>query len=374
MMRFGLFGTPLLLAVMAIAISSGPGRAEEIRLDALKIPAVISGAGPSPVELEAIVLRPDDGMPHPLAVINHGSPRSADDRPGMSPFELWAQAAAFARRGWVAVTFMRRGYGLSGGGWAEGYGSCSDPDYAAAGRAGASDIAAVARFMETQPYVSKGKWISVGFSAGAFATVALSADPPQGLAAAISFAPGRGSTSPDTVCGEKWLVAAFAQYGKTSRIPLLWVSAANDHFFGPALVSKLTGAFSAAGANLSYVKMPAFGDDGHQLFSTASGIPIWSPVVDRFLASNNLALRERPMDVASPNVPAPSSLNGRGREAFKNYLDSAPNKAFATGGATHFGWATGRRTADQARKDALDSCMPSGGKCGIVNVNNKPVQ
>jgi dienelactone hydrolase len=373
-MRFRLLGVPL--ALMAMAISAESGRAEEIRLDALKIPAVISGSGgPSSVELEAIVLRPDDGMPHPLAVINHGSPRSADDRPTMSPYGLWAQASAFARRGWVAVVFMRRGYGLSGGGWAENYGSCSDPDYAAAGRAGASDIAAVARFMDTQPYVSKGRWISVGFSAGAFATVALSADPPHDLAAAISFAPGRGSTSPDTVCGEKQLLAAFAQYGKTSRIPLLWMSAEKDHFFsGPALVLRLTSAFSKAGGNLTYIKTPAFGTDGHQLFSTLTGIPIWSPIVDRYLTSNNLKLRDRPIDVAAPDVPPSSSLDGRGRETFKTYLDSGPNKAFAVGGGSHFGWATGRRTADQARKDALGFCAPGGAKCRIVNVNNRPVE
>jgi len=118
------------------------------------------------------------------------------------------------------------------GEWAETYGSCANPDYARAGRAGAEDIAAVAKFMTTEPYVSKGKWISVGVSAGAFATVALTADPPHDLAAALSFAPGRGSTTPDTVCGERQLTSAFAQFGKTSRIPLLWVSAENDHFFG----------------------------------------------------------------------------------------------------------------------------------------------
>jgi dienelactone hydrolase len=66
-----------------------------------------------------------------------------------------------------------------------------------------------------------------------FATVTLTAMAPQDLAAAIAFAPGRGSSGPDTVCGENRLVAAFAPYGKTSRAPLLWVSAQNDHFFGP---------------------------------------------------------------------------------------------------------------------------------------------
>ena len=47
---------------------------------------------------------------------------------------------------------------------------------------------------------------------------------------------------------------------------------------------------------------------GIMLFSTA-GIPIWSPIVDRFLASNNLVLRDRPIDVPTPDVPAPSGLN-----------------------------------------------------------------
>ena len=370
-MRFGYFSTAFLLALVAITSSLEAG-ADEIRLDALKIPAVISG---SSVGLEAIVLRPDDGRPHSLAVLNHGSPRNPGDRPTMSPYSMWAQAVAFARRGWVAVAFLRRGYGRSEGEWAETYGSCANPDYARAGRAGAEDIAAVAKYMATEPYVSKGKWISVGVSAGAFATVALTADPPHDLAAALSFAPGRGSTTPDTVCGERQLTSAFAQFGKTSRIPLLWVSAENDHFFGPRLTSQFTSAFSSAGGKVNFVKAPPFGTDGHQLFSTASGIPIWSPIVDRFLTSNNLVLRDRLIDVPAPNVAAPPSLKSNGREAFRTYLDSGPNKAFAlVAGDSRFGWATGRRTAEEARRDALGLCASgTKTKCVVVNVNNKPV-
>jgi len=54
--RVGLLGVALLLAFVAIAVSAGQGRAEDIRLDALKIPVRISGPGrPASVELEAIV-------------------------------------------------------------------------------------------------------------------------------------------------------------------------------------------------------------------------------------------------------------------------------------------------------------------------------
>jgi pimeloyl-ACP methyl ester carboxylesterase len=270
---------------------------------------------------------------------------------------------------------MRRGYGNSQGEWAEGYGSCSGPDYATAARAGASDIAAVARYMSGQSYVSKGKWISVGHSAGAFATVALTSDPPRDLAAAIAFAPGRGSTVPDAVCGERQLVAAFAQYGETSQVPLLWVAAENDHFFGPRLVPLLSNAFANAGGNLTFVKTAAFGEDGHQLFTTGSGISIWSPIVDRFLAANNLALRERLIDLTLPNVTAPPGLSSNGRETFKTYLESGPNKAFAVSSDERFGWTTGRRSVEEARQAALGYCTSGTSvRCRVVNVNNQPVQ
>jgi dienelactone hydrolase len=375
MKRLGRHAAALVLALAALTAAE-PGQAEQIRVDALNIPVAVSGSGGSrSVELEAIVVRPDDKLPHPLAVLNHGSPRSADDRPAMTPYKMWAQAVEFARRGWVAVAFLRRGYGHSGGEWAENYGSCSNPDYADAGRAGASDIAAVAKFMGAQPYVSKGKWISIGHSAGGFATVALTADPPPDLAAAISFAPGRGSTTPDAVCGERQLVAAFAQYGKTSRVPLLWVAAENDHFFGPRLVPLLTSAFAKAGGNVTLVKAPAFGEDGHQLFSAASGIAVWSPIVDRFLAANNLVLREHPIEITLPNVAPPTSLSSRGREAFKTYLGSGPNKAFAIAGDQRFGWATGRRSVEEAREEALGYCVSGkSAKCWIVNVNDRPIE
>jgi dienelactone hydrolase len=352
-------------------MSAGPGRAEGIRAETLTIPAIIAGPnGSQTVQLDAIVVRPDDRSPHPLAVINHGSPREASDRPTMSPDGMWAQARAFARRGWVAVAFLRRGYGPSQGGWAETYDSCANPDYARAGRAGASDIAAVAKFMASEPYVREGKWISVGVSAGAFATVALTADAPPGLAAAISFAPGRGSQSADTVCGESRLVAAFAQYGKTSRVPLLWVSAENDRFFGPRLVDLATAAFSRAGGNATVVRTPPFGEDGHALFS-AKGLPVWSPIVDRFLEANGLALRDELIALAAPKPPP--RLDARGRRAFRSYVDGPPNKAFAVGGL-YFGWATGRRTADQAKTDALGFCASSSSECAIVDVNDEPAK
>ena len=347
-------------------------RTDGVRCDSLQIEAAIQGS--KRFALEAIVVRPDDNEPHPLALLNHGSPRDSDDRRTLSPYRMWAQATAFARRGWIAVAFLRRGYGHSEGGWAEGYGACASPDYTSAGRAGASDIAAAAKFMMSQSYVSKDKWISVGHSAGAFATLALTADAPPGLAAAIVFAPGRGSTEPDQVCSERQQIAAFATFGKTSRTPVLWISAPNDHFFGPRLVSQFTRAFTGGSGHLSFVAAPPFGDDGHQLFTTPGGILLWSAVVDRFLAANHLTQREHPIDVPTPELAPPQGLGAKGREAFESYLASGPNKAFAVSGST-YGWATGRRSVDEAVKDALTRCLPGSGlACAVVNINDKPAK
>jgi pimeloyl-ACP methyl ester carboxylesterase len=356
-------------AVVAFALPIAHAQAEGIRQEPLQIRTMISGR---PYLLEGLVVRPDDNQPHPLALINHGSPRDAHDRAGMSPNRLLLQAAAFARRGWTAVTFLRRGYGRSQGGWVENYGSCGNPGYTGAGRTAAADLAAVARYMLGQPYVAMDKWISVGVSAGGFATIALTADAPPGLAAAIAFAPGRGSRNADEVCGEKQLAAAFAAFGKTSRTPALWVSAPNDHFFGPRLVSNMTAAFSKAGGQLTFVAAPPFGADGHELFSSASGMPIWTPIVDRFLADNKLVWRDRLIEITTPDAVPPPNLGDNGRNAFKSYLESGPNKAFAVSGA-HFGWVSGRRTADQAVKDALGNCQAHApGLCTVANVNDKP--
>ncbi len=200
----------------------------------LRIP--VPGAGAK--GLQALMIRPNEPGPHPLAIVNHGSPRNVDDRPQMHPYSQWMQAMEFARRGWAAVVVMRRGYGESGGEVAEGLGPCNHPGYLRAGEASASDLRAASDYLAQLPEVDPNRIISVGVSAGGFATVALTADPPRGLVAAISFAGGRGSGAADQVCSADEEVAAFSSFGKRSRVPMLWVYASNDHFFGPQLAER----------------------------------------------------------------------------------------------------------------------------------------
>ena len=288
-MRGMRIAVPAMLFLIVLA-GRAPAAPAGLIEQSLTIAVTIDG---KPATLEAVMIRPDGPGPFPLAVLSHGSPRRVADAETMSAAALIPQATVFARRGWAAVSFLRRGYGGSSGPRVEGYGSCGDPDYFAAGRRSAADIRAVIERLATDPVIDGRRVISVGVSAGGFASVALTAFAPPGLVAAISFAGGRGSDKADMVCREDRLIDAFRRFGQASRVPMLWVYAANDHFFGPVLARRFFDAFAGAGGRAQFIAAPAFGDDGHRLFGRR-GIETWSPWVDRFLAAQGLAPRPLP--------------------------------------------------------------------------------
>lgn len=325
-----------------------------------------SGSG----SFEALLVRPDAPGRYSLALINHGSPRSGADRPNMTPLSMLPEAVEFARRGWAAVVVMRRGYGGSGGGWAEDYGACNNPNYLAAAANAAADLNTATAYLARRPDVDASRMISAGVSAGGFATIALTADPPPGLIAAINFAGGRGSLKADQVCGQNRLIDAYRAMGKRSRVPMLWVYAENDHFFGPQLAQQLQQAFTGAGGNVEFIRAPAFGQDGHGLFSQA-GVPIWSRYVDAFLEKQNLVLRATPLPPpALPALAAPGQLSASGSKSFQDYLASPPHKAFAVSRDGGFGWRSGQRTPQVARTGALQACQQYGKSCDVKFVDD----
>src|SRR5271156_885758 len=186
----------VIAAAIFVGLVSRSLAAEPYFQEELRVPFALAG----PRGLEALLVRPNEPGRYPLALITHGAPRSIDEHASMSPWAMLPQAIEFARRGWAAVVVMRRGYGSSGGDWADGYGYCGNPNYIAAATAGAADLKAAIAFLVRRPDIDPSRAISVGVSAGGFAAVALTADPPPELVAAISFAGGRGSMHDDRVC------------------------------------------------------------------------------------------------------------------------------------------------------------------------------
>src|SRR6185295_11165908 len=131
--------------------------------------------------LAAKILRPDGAGPYGAIVLNHGAAVSAEERHTESPELLLHTAAQFARRGYVVVMPLRRGFGATGGEFAEDAGSCRNPDYRRGESAASEDIMAAYEYTRNLPYVDGSRMILAGQSAGGVASIYTAARAPQGL-------------------------------------------------------------------------------------------------------------------------------------------------------------------------------------------------
>ena len=276
----------LLLAGTAFAdedLYSGPRLIEE----QVRIPA-----GSGRYEIAATILRPEGDGPYGAVVLNHGVAASARERARESAGLLIGAASVFARRGYVVVMPLRRGFGATGGQMAEDPGSCANPDYRKAEQAAAADVMAAYDYARTLPYVDGSRMILAGQSAGGMVSLFTAGTrSPPGLVAVLNFAGGRGGDpqlSPGLPCAVEPVAKVLDGLGKTTRVPVLFNYAENDLFFSPKTSRLWFERFAAGGAQAEYALQPAFGKDGHYLFSDAAGVPYWLPTVESFFARHGL--------------------------------------------------------------------------------------
>ena len=272
------------VAALACLVSWSAAAQGTQREEIVRIPAA-GGA-----MMVATVLRPPGEGKRPLAIINHGSPVDSAQRLKMERPHYPSLSSWFIARGYVVVLPERRGYGETGGAWAEDYGSCRSPDYFGAGLQGAADIKATIDHMRGQAYVAPDRTIVIGQSAGGWATVALSSLNPPAVPGMINFAGGRGghqklSGGGMGNCEPDALVKAAGRYGSTARVPMLWLYAENDSFFEPKLARRMVDAYDAAGGSATLKALGPFGSDGHNMAGSSSGVPMWSGPVAEFLTS-----------------------------------------------------------------------------------------
>ena len=241
--------------------------------------------------LAAKILRPEGPGPYGAIVLNHGAAVSSEERRTESPELLLQAATHFARRGYVVVMPLRRGFGATGGEFAEDAGSCRNPDYPRGESAAAEDVMAAYEYTRALPYVDSARMILAGQSAGGVASLYTAARGPSGLVAVLAFAAGRGGNparNPGVPCAIEPLARVFDEMGKAVKAPVLFHYAENDHFFNAQTSRLWYERFTAAGARAEYVLQPAFGKDGHYIFSDDSGVRYWLPAVERFLAKNGV--------------------------------------------------------------------------------------
>jgi dienelactone hydrolase len=321
--------------------------------------------GQRTVRLESLIVKRKDAAGKlPVALIAHGKPatqgRMLDDR----ATDYLRQARDLARRGWLAVVPMRRGFGGSDGPSPVPM-SCATTSFIDRFAADADDLQAALEAIGKRPDADMSRVIAIGVSAGGAAVTALSARNPQGLLAVVNMSGGlRFQACPK----EDALVAAYREYGTKSRVPSLWIYAKNDSFFGPALVERMQGAFLDGGGDVKLVMLEADERfDGHFVFGISTARTRWLPQLDAFLRFHKLPTWTRD-DATALLKKLDAKETSRGFA--ERYLSGPSERALARQKSGSYMWAQyGARSTEDAKKGALENCEKRGQPCELVMVN-----
>ena len=368
----GILRALLLASALVAGLGAGAARAQDSsyygpRLieERVRIPAQNGNM------IAATLLRPEAQGPFGAIILNHGVSASARERARESSDLLINAAAVFARRGYVVVMPLRRGFGATGGDMAEDPGSCSNPDYRSAEANAADDVMAAYDYARSLPYVDGNRMMLAGQSAGGMvALYTAGTRQPQGLQAVLAFAAGRGGDpdiNPGIPCAIEPVARIFDMIGKQIRVPVLMNYAENDLFFSPKVSRQWFERLSASWSDAEYALQPSFGKDGHYLFGDTLGVRYWLPTVEAFLAKQGIAFTrldsadpERAPLLALERVPNIKSDACKG--LYRAFLESPGPRAYAVSADGRCGFAGGLQDAKdvamrQCGNVAKGSCM-----------------
>ena len=246
--------------------------------------------------------------PWPVVVFSHGRDPSAGARAGLSIGVSHAQLLFWLARGVAVGSPVRPGYGASGGADLEDEGIRVDrdghcvghPDFRWTADASARSVEATLAWLQTQAWADARDVLLAGQSTGGLTTVAAGARQLPGVVGTINFAGGAGGNrerSRGASCEPGQVAELFADYGRSTTVPNLWIYALNDEFWGADAPRDWHAAFARGGSPTRFVQAPPLSDGrGHEL--SLHAFALWAPEVDAFLAQLG-----PPWDVATAPRP-----------------------------------------------------------------------
>lgn len=282
MSRLGIIVCCFVLATGALPVAE----AAEIDEQVIAVPVRIRDATGAALaqDITVTVFEERGRSSYPLLVLNHGRPVS--DRASLRRVRYSQAARFFASMGFSVWVPTRVGYGVSGTAVdAEYAGSCDNRNFARSFGIAADQVQQVIDHARREPRIDARRIVIAGQSYGGATSIAAAARKLPGVVTAINFAGGGGGnpeTRPGEPCSASIATATFGGYGHHTRVPTLWIYTENDLYFSPRHTEAWFAAFRANGGSGEFKLLPAFGDNGHLLFTR--GFDIWAPLVRDFLA------------------------------------------------------------------------------------------
>jgi dienelactone hydrolase len=271
--------------LLGIALVS-PAVAQTAFLEAaLAIP--MTDGGGNKRDLAGKICLPREAMKPRVVLHNHGRARNLSLAKMLGCDSQMAQW--YMARGFAVAFMLRRGYGATGGRIVEDPAGCGGPfNYVRAALEGARDIAATVAFLSVLPYLRSDGMVVQGHSAGGLATIAFGAFNEKRVEALVNFAGGR-------LCGdvmEVWAAAGAIGEASKASVPMLWMYAANDHWWPPGYAIPLHRAYTSAGGKATYVGLPSYGNStrtGHdRIVSGAGAADLWGPPLEAYLKERGI--------------------------------------------------------------------------------------
>jgi dienelactone hydrolase len=283
----------LLVAAVALSIgiaASGPGRAigEADRPYTTEQVTFQSG----PLRIRALLGRPPGDGPFPAYISNHGSMTVQDAARGpWTRIVAGSPADALAKHGYVVLVVARRGHRGSEGttttystsATSRGHGKTA-ADVMRGAEAEADDVIAALDYLRELPFVDKECVAVGGVSLGGLVTIIAAAREPR-FRAVISMAGGYRQTEREGGADEAWplVEAAWKKAAVTITAPTLILWSQNDMQVHLDVGRALERELRKAGKEVERKVYPGFEDNGHRLFSSPKGFPVFVPDVVRFL-------------------------------------------------------------------------------------------
>jgi dienelactone hydrolase len=277
----------LVFVLCAAFAGAAPARLIE---EQIKVPVKVrDGFGKEVAHDIVVTVFHDDraAKPYPLLILNHGRAVAPEERSALGRARYPVPSRWLTRLGFMVAVPTRVGYGVTGGDDVENTGPCSRKNYPPGYTAAAAETLTVLDALRQRADVARDRTVVMGQSFGGMTAIAVAAMNPPGVQLAINFAGGGGGNPkerPQDPCAPSLLKELFVDYGKTARMPTLWIYTENDMYFGPRLPQEWFEAFKAAGGKGEYVRFAAHGENGHGLFTAAP--PVWEPTVLAFLHAN----------------------------------------------------------------------------------------